>query len=83
MIRPFNAPQGLEPCPKCGNRHRFVAVSERGGEDFCEVWVRCGTCGHEPDCLERREDVWGDLSREMISCLAQDWNSWVLGLEAA
>ena len=83
MGRPFNAPKGLEPCPKCGNRHRFVAVSQRGGEDFCEVWIRCGACGHEPDWQERREDTWGDLSLGMIQCLAQDWNGWAQDQKAA
>lgn len=76
MRRPFTSPKGLAPCPTCGNRHSFVAVSERGGEDFCEVWVHCGACGSGPGWQDRREDTWGDLSEEMIRCLAQDWNEW-------
>lgn len=69
--------QGLQPCPGCGNRQHFVSVSQQVAEDHCEVWLRCGSCGREPDSAERREDVWGSLDRETVACLAQDWNQWV------
>jgi hypothetical protein len=46
-------------------------------EDCCEVWLRCGSCGQEPDPDHRREDVWGSLDLETIACLGQDWNCWV------
>jgi hypothetical protein len=70
--------KGLEPCPRCGNRHDFVAVSQQVMEDGCEVWLRCGSCGHEPGWQDRREDVWGSLDRETVAGLGQDWNEWAL-----
>lgn len=69
--------KGLEPCPRCGNRHDFVAVSQQVMEDGCEVWLRCASCGHEPGWQDRREDVWGSLDPETVACLGQDWNEWV------
>lgn len=56
------------PC-RCGNREEFVAVAERCAEDCCEVWVKCGRCGHDPTedrWGHRLEDTWGSLDKETI-----------------
>lgn len=74
--RKVTSQKGLTPCPRCGNRHAFVAVSQQVSEDCCEVWLRCGSCGHEPDWQHRREDTWGSLGNDMVNCLGHDWNDW-------
>ena len=56
------------PCPKCGNDRDFVARSRQVSEDCCECWVEC-KCGYDPtadDTNKRVEDVWGDVSRDVI-----------------
>lgn len=63
------------PCPACGNRTHFNLHSERGGEDFCEVWLSC-ICGQEPPSTFRAEDIWGGLSVPMLVTAIDQWNSW-------
>jgi len=70
MIRKFSTkPNNLIPqCHNCKNNTQFVAHSERGGEDFYEIWVTC-KCGFDPtenDTGNRLEDVWGDLTDDKI-----------------
>jgi hypothetical protein len=63
----------VPPCPKCGNKTKFVAHGEQCAEDCCEIWVRC-ECGYDPSQDQmipsawgiRLEDVWGDLAPEKI-----------------
>jgi hypothetical protein len=74
--RKFTSTAGVLPCPKCGNTHSFVAVSQQVMEDGCEMWIRCGACGNEPGWMDRREDVWGCLDDASIRCLVGDWNEW-------
>jgi len=62
----------MQPCPKCENRRDFKIVSERAGEDCCEVWVEC-KCGYAPeDC--RFEDIWGGTGNAVVNGLLAQWN---------
>lgn len=72
MKREFRLKAGhVTPCPRCGNTEHFAANSQRVAEDCCETWISC-KCGHEPPSSDRRECVWGDVSREAIPVLMRD-----------
>jgi hypothetical protein len=73
---PFTAATGMNPCPHCGNKIRFRAVSQQVAEDLCEVWVECGMCDLETPAEEHRESVWGITGNGDIQALVQDWNDW-------
>lgn len=63
-----------QACPKCGNNHRFKAVSQQVAEDCCECWIECLDCGFDPTAEshgDRYEDIWGDVSQEAIPVLYQ------------
>lgn len=66
-------------CPKCGNKTDFKLISDRGGEDFCDVFLQC-VCGETPSSSCFIEDTWGELSKEMASACADQWNEWVESL---
>jgi hypothetical protein len=67
----------IEPCPKCGNRERFVGMAQQVAEDLCEVWIVC-VCGYDPTegrSGDRMEDVWGSLDGATLACaLSNCWD---------
>jgi len=72
MKRSFRLKPGhVTPCPRCGNTEHFNANSRRAAEDYCETWISC-RCGLELPSDDRRECVWGDISREAIPSLMRD-----------
>lgn len=64
------------PCPACSNRIHFTLHSERGGDDFCEIWLSC-VCGREPPTDYRTEDIWGGLNVQMLVTAIDQWNVWL------
>lgn len=67
----------VSPCPKCGNKTKFVIHSEQCSEDGCEIWATC-TCGYDPSKeppYDRMEDVWGSLDdSNCINAVCYTWN---------
>lgn len=61
------------PCPRCGNATEFTIHSDRGGEDFCDVWAQC-QCGHQSDPGYFFEDVWGGTHDANVAMAIQCWN---------
>jgi len=67
--------KGVEACPDCKNRQRFIGLSQQVAEDLCEVWVRC-ICGYDAtQGRDRMEDVMGSLdSANLVCALENCWN---------
>lgn len=77
MKRKFQLKPGhVVPCPRCGNTEVFFANSQQVAEDCCETWISC-KCGHAPESSDRRECVWGDISKEALPVLMQDREKWI------
>ncbi|MVF55215.1 hypothetical protein D6U78_09965 [Vibrio cholerae] len=72
----FKTNKSQNLCPKCGNAHSFVGVSEQVAEDSCEIWVEC-ICGFNPfegnsgHCIE---SVWGTLDNDYLLMALDSWN---------
>ena len=71
----FKSEADVCPCPTCGNTSKFTIVAERGGEDVCDIYLRC-ECGEHPESGHYIEDVWGNTSPEMAACAIGPWNDW-------
>lgn len=71
------------PCPKCGNKEDFYAISQQFFEDCCEIWVICQKCGYDPfhdynieGCTDYCiEDVWGSIEHATILMALDSWNA--------
>lgn len=65
-----------KPCPRCGNRERFIVHSIQVCEDLCHVWAEC-VCGHDPtqaSTSHRLESVMGGCGIDNVRAAIAIWN---------